>query len=97
MEVYPVPNIEAKIKVEKFVMEFISHFGVPIQIKSDRGKKFDCELFQHMCDLLDVEHKMSTPFHPQGNSRVVRMSGTRICLCLSRILSRPAHPNSCKQ
>ena len=26
-----------------------------------------------MCQLLDVEHKISTPFHPQGNSRVERM------------------------
>ena len=65
MEAYPVPNIDAKTIVETFVMEFISHFGIPVQIKSDRGKQFDCELFQHMCNLLDVEHKISTPFHPK--------------------------------
>ena len=26
-----------------------------------------------MCELLDVDHNISTPFHPQGNSRVKRM------------------------
>ena len=26
-----------------------------------------------MCELLDIDHKMSTPFHPKGNSRVERM------------------------
>ena len=26
-----------------------------------------------MCELLDIDHKMSTPFHPQGNSRVEKM------------------------
>ena len=70
---FPVPNIEAKTITEKLVLEFISCFGVPLQIKSDRGKQFDCELFSNMCELLEIDHKMSTPFHPQGNSRVERM------------------------
>ena len=73
MEAYPVPNIEAKTVAEKLVLEFVSRFGVPYQIKSDRGKQFDCELFEQMCVMLEVEHRMSTPFHPQGNSRVERM------------------------
>ena len=63
-------NREAKTIAEKLVMEFISCFGVPVQIKSDRSKQFDCELFRTLCELLDVEHKLSTAFHPQGNSRV---------------------------
>ena len=71
MEAYPVPNIEARTIAEKLILEFISRFGVPLQ--SDRGKQFDCELFRAMCELLYVDHKMSTPFHPQGNSRVERM------------------------
>jgi transposase InsO family protein len=73
MEAYPLENIEAKTVAEKLVLEFVSRFGVPYQIKSDRGKQFDCALFREMCVLLDVDHKMSTPFHPQGNSRVERM------------------------
>ena len=73
MEAYPVPNIEAKTVAERLVMEFFSRFGVPLQIKSDRGRQFDCALFEEMCTLLDIEHRMSTPFHPQGNSRVERM------------------------
>ena len=73
MEAYAVPNIEAKTIAEKLVLEFISRFGVPYQIKSDRGRQFDCELFREMCSMLDVDHKMSTSFHPQGNSRVERM------------------------
>ena len=73
MEAYAIPNIEAKTVAERLVLEFISRFGVPVQIKSDRGKQFDCELFKFLCEFLDVEHRMSTPFHPQGNSRVERM------------------------
>lgn len=73
IEAYPIPNIEAKTVAEKVVMEFVSRFGVPHTIKSDRGRQFECELFSEMCQLLEVEHKMSTPFHPQGNSRCERM------------------------
>ena len=78
MQAYPVPNIEAKTIAEKLVLEFISRFGVPLQIKSDLGKQFDCELFRAMCKLLDFDHKMSTPFNPQGNSRMERMVGNLI-------------------
>lgn len=73
VEAYPIPNIEAKTVAEKVVMEFISRFGVPHTIKSDRGRQFECELFSEMCRLLEVEHRMSTPFHPQGNSKCERM------------------------
>ena len=73
MEAYPIPNIEAKTVAERVVMEFIARFGVPHYIKTDRGRQFECELFREMCRLLETDHKMSTPFHPQGNSRVERM------------------------
>lgn len=73
MEAYPLPNIEASTVAETLLMEFFSRFGVPLRIKSDRGRQFECALFAELCSLLEVEHRMSTPFHPQGNSRVERM------------------------
>ena len=65
VEAYAVPNIEGKTMAKKFVMEFISRFGIPVQIKSDSGKQFDCELLRNTCQLLDINHKMSTPFYPR--------------------------------
>ena len=44
VEAYPVPNIEEKTIAEKLILEFISHFDFPLEIKSDRGKQFKCEL-----------------------------------------------------
>jgi len=73
MEAYPIPNAEAKTVAEKLVMEFISRFGVPFWIKSDQGRQFQSDLFEEMCKLLDVDHRTSTAFHPQGNSRAERM------------------------
>ena len=73
VEAYAIPNMEAKTVAEKIVIEFVSRFGVPQQFKTDRGRQFECEVFAEMCKLLEADHKMSTPFHPQGNSRVERM------------------------
>ena len=36
-------------------------------------KRETVSLFENMCRILDKDHKMSIPFHPQGNSRVHRM------------------------
>ena len=73
MEAYALPNIEAKTVAEKLILEFVSRFGAPSRIKSDRGRQFECKLFEEMCRLLEIDYYMSTPFHPQGNSRVERM------------------------
>ena len=53
MEAYLDPNIEAKTIEEKFVMEFIFHFWVPIQIKSDWGS--------HTGQLLQMDGGISRP------------------------------------
>lgn len=73
MEAYPLPDIEAKTVAETLVREFISRFGVPFWLKSDQGRQFESKLFQEMCNIMELEHKTSTAFHPQGNSRVERM------------------------
>jgi len=73
MEAYAIPNMEAKTVAEKLVQEFFSRFGVPLFIKSDRGRQFECELFKELCCMYEMEHSMSSPRHPEGNSRVERM------------------------
>lgn len=73
MEAYAIPNIEAQTVAEKLVLEFFSRFGVPLRIKSDQGRQFQCELFRQLCLMLEIDHHVSTAFHPQGNSRVERM------------------------
>ena len=88
MESYPLPNQEAKTVAECLVKEFMSRFGVPFWIKSDKGRQFESELFEEMCKLFKLEHKTSTAFHPQGNSRAERMvkvvSNLLSCFCKSQ-------------
>ena len=88
MEAYPLTDSKAPQVAEALVLNFFSRFGVPYWIKSDRGRQFQSELFEHMCTMLDMQHKVSTPFHPQGNSRVERMvkvvSNLVNCFCQSQ-------------
>ena len=73
MEAYPITNIVAKTVVEQLVLKCISRFRVLCQIKSDPGWQFDSELFRKMWNMSDINHQISTKFHPQENSRVERM------------------------
>ena len=51
---------------------WISHFGVPAIITSDRGTQFTSSLWSAICSLLNIKHKITTAFHPQSNGMVER-------------------------
>ena len=51
---------------------WISRFGVPAVITSDRGAQFTTSLWSSICSLLNIKHKTTTAFHPQSNGMVER-------------------------
>ncbi|XP_023320310.1 uncharacterized protein LOC111695285 [Eurytemora carolleeae] len=51
---------------------WISRFGVPAVITSDRGAQFTSSLWSAICSLLKIKHKTTTAFHPQSNGMVER-------------------------
>ena len=51
---------------------WISRFGVPAVIASDRGAQFTSFLWYAVCSLLKIKHKTTTAFHPQSNGMVER-------------------------
>ena len=75
-EAIALPNQEADTVSKAFVDNFVSRFGVPLQLHSDRGSNFTSKLFSDMCDLLQIDHTMSTPQHPQSNGSVERFNRT---------------------
>ena len=48
IEAYPLPDMEAKTVAKALVDGFISRFGVPYWIKSDRGTQFESPLFKEL-------------------------------------------------
>ena len=47
-------NEKAETVSQKLVDEFISRFGIPQEIHSDQGRKFESKIFQNLCQLLGI-------------------------------------------
>jgi transposase InsO family protein len=51
---------------------WVSRFGVPAVITSDRGAQFTSSLWAALCSLLNIQHNQTTAYHPQSNGMVER-------------------------
>ncbi len=51
---------------------WVSRFGVPAVITSDRGTQFTFSLWAALCSLLNIQHNQTTAYHPQSNGMVER-------------------------
>ena len=68
-------NVTAK-EVAKFVYENICcHFGVPLEILSDRGPHFRGDLVGELMENLGIARRHSTPYYPQCNGLVEKVNG----------------------
>ena len=81
-----VPSIDARAKTaaDAVVERWISLFGIPEKIRSDRGPHFIAEVFEELCKRVGIRHKLGSPGHPQSQEQVERqnqlMNQIR-CLC----------------
>ncbi|GAA49140.1 transposon Ty3-G gap-Pol polyprotein [Clonorchis sinensis] len=71
-EAIPIKNISADTISRAFVGRWISTFGVPSYITTDRGSQFDCHLFRRLTELLGCTHIRTTAYNPQANGLVER-------------------------
>ena len=68
MKLYAVPNQNAQTTAEKF-LDFVSIFGMPEKLLSDRGTAFTSDMFKNLCKQFGVTKLFTTPFHPQTNGQ----------------------------
>jgi len=71
-EAIPMRDICTKTCAQALVSHWISRFGVPSEISSDRGSQFTSELWKALVQLLGVHHSRTTAYHPQANGLVER-------------------------
>lgn len=64
---FPIENHQANTIAKVFVENFVCIHGIPMSILTDNGPEFVGEIFTHICKLLKIEKKMSSPYHPQTN------------------------------
>lgn len=75
-EAFPLPDQKATTIAKIFVEEIICRHGTPEKILTDQGTNFTSELFQEMCNLLNIEKLQTTAYHPASNGIVERSHQT---------------------
>ncbi len=73
MEAIPLSETSAAACTKALTFTWISRFGVPETITSDRGPQFTSNLWFQLCDMLNISHKQTTAYHPESNGAVERL------------------------
>ena len=69
---YVTPDQTAKTIAKFLYGGFISIFGAPARLLSDRGTSFTSSIIQELCEILSIQQLQTTPYHPQANGLVER-------------------------
>ena len=72
-----MPDQTAKTVVHSLLDGFISRMGCPKIIHTDQGRQFESEMFQGLCEVLQIQKTCTAPYHPQSNGQVERANKLR--------------------
>ncbi|GFT96901.1 integrase catalytic domain-containing protein, partial [Trichonephila clavipes] len=66
----PLKDITAETVAEAFFSSWVSRFGTPAILTTDRGRQFESSLFKALSKLLGVQKCRTTGYHPQANRMI---------------------------
>jgi hypothetical protein len=55
-----------------FIAGWVSRFGVPATVTSDRGRQFTSAIWEVLCRRLGIHHVTTAAYHPQSNGMIER-------------------------
>jgi transposase InsO family protein len=75
MEAIPLllPSLPQLTVHAPFVIHWITRFGVPTTITSDRGPQLTSSLWAALCKMLSISHCQTKAYHPEANCAVERL------------------------
>ena len=71
-EVIPIPDMTAETVAHAFISGWISRFGVPSSVTTDRGRQFESKLWHSLMVLLGCSRIRTTSYHPMSNGIIER-------------------------
>ena len=71
-EALPMPDMTAQTVAQALISGWISRFGVPSTITTDRGRQFESALWQQLMQLLGCKRIRTTSYHPMANGMIER-------------------------
>ena len=69
----PIRETTTQAVMDAFAHNWISAFGVPESVTSDRGPQFTSALWQQLLDTWGIRSHLTTPYHPESNGLVERL------------------------
>ena len=69
---YVTPDQTVKTVAKFLYGGYISIFGAPARLLSDRGASFTSSIIEELCKILGIKRLQTTPYHPQTNGLVER-------------------------
>src|ERR1700684_1807336 len=67
-------KIDALGAANVFIDHIWTRFGLPDTLISDRDPRFASKVFEEICKLLKVDHRMSAAYHPQTDGETERVN-----------------------
>lgn len=68
----PLPDVTAETVVRAFANHWVSIFGSPSVITTDRGQQFESTLFSNFLAFIGCTRQRTTAYHPSANGMVER-------------------------
>jgi len=84
----PLKTGSAKEVAENLLKHWISVYGAPDQLHTDRGANFTGEIMKTLCDAYDIRKSFTSPYYPMGNGMIERLFKTVkdqiYCVCKAK-------------
>ncbi|KAK3894821.1 hypothetical protein Pcinc_001443 [Petrolisthes cinctipes] len=71
-EAVPLTDITTDTVTRAFIATWVSRFGVPLSLTSDRGGQFESVVWNKVMILLGIRRYRTASYHPQANGKVER-------------------------